>query len=162
MLLIMHVSIFDTAVILYSLKLFICIVLLTDASCKWSNEGCTTNNECCSGSCITRHPGTGPRCEKSSLLRPCLYNYHCENRAICGSKNKCCSDYWNDCRSSKDCCDPVHVCLYTRGFVYKKCLYGPVKPRNSGNSIGLSLKLITYLYIFFKSFFISFAIKHLW
>jgi hypothetical protein len=86
-----------------------CNVLLTDASCKWSNEGCTTNNECCSGSCITRHPGTGPRCEKSSLLRPCLYNYHCENRAICGSKNKCCSDYWNDCRSSKDCCDPVHV-----------------------------------------------------
>jgi hypothetical protein len=50
MLLIMHVSIFDTAVILYSLKLFICNVLLTDASCKWSNEGCTTNNECCSGS----------------------------------------------------------------------------------------------------------------
>ena len=121
-----------------------------DAACKWSNEGCTFDHECCSKSCSSEHPGTEPRCEKSGMLDPCLYNYHCERAQICGPRNKCCSDYWNGCRSADDCCDPAHVCLYARGFVYKKCLYGPVRPKNTGNSSNSSVLMYLYciLHIF--------------
>lgn len=129
----------------------IVVDLISATGCKWSNEGCFSNQECCSNGCSLRHPGTEPRCEKSSILGPCLYNYHCERNFICGPKNKCCSDYWNDCRDETECCDPAHVCLYARGFVYKKCLFGPVQLKSMApvtNKLSvICLLSILFLYI---------------
>ncbi|CAC5403526.1 unnamed protein product [Mytilus coruscus] len=98
---------------IWMVLVILCFVdVLSASGCKWSNEGCFSNSECCSNSCSLKHPGTEPRCEKSSILSPCLYNYHCERNYICGPKNKCCSDYWNDCRDETECCDPAHDKTY--------------------------------------------------
>lgn len=91
--------------------------------CKWSNEGCSTNEDCCSKHCYKAHSGTNARCERSSLAEPCFASYQCEDGLSCGLKYTCCSPYWGVCIVSNDCCDPEHVCRWQEGFHYNRCLY---------------------------------------
>ena len=105
--------------------------------CKWPNDGCSSNDECCSGKCELPHPGTNPRCALSSMWYPCLSGYHCEGRLKCGLDLVCCSAYWGTCSDSEDCCDKYHVCRKMKGFIYKKCLPRPrtlMFPRNNGQA----------------------------
>ena len=101
-------------------------------NCKFSNEGCESDEECCSGKCLQAHPGTNPRCTRSSLHRACLYNYQCEDRLICGPRNTCCSKYWGTCSQTKDCCHPQFICIEADGFYYKRCLMGRVESPSRG------------------------------
>ena len=50
--------------------------------CKWSNEDCNSDGECCSQRCVQVHPGTNARCMKTSMGGPCLYNFHCGYRYV--------------------------------------------------------------------------------
>ena len=105
--------------------------------CKWLNNGCSSNDECCSGKCELPHPGTNPRCARSSMWYPCLSGYHCEGRLKCGLDHVCCSGHWGTCSDSKDCCEKYHVCRQMKGFIYKKCLPRPrtlLFPRNSSQA----------------------------
>ena len=106
--------------------------LLAAFNCKFSNEGCESDEECCSGKCLQAHPGTNPRCTRSTLHRSCLYNYQCEDRLICGPKNTCCSKYWGMCIQHEDCCHPQFICIEAEGFYYKRCLMGRVESRSRG------------------------------
>ncbi|XP_041354981.1 uncharacterized protein LOC121372619 [Gigantopelta aegis] len=101
-------------------------------NCKWSNEGCTSYSECCSKRCEQRHPGTNPRCTKSMLNQFCLNTYQCEDRLLCGKKNRCCAKYWGACRRKWDCCEPDQFCLEVDGFYYRRCLYGKVVYKSRG------------------------------
>ena len=58
---------------------------------NWPNDGCTANNECCSGKCELLHPGTNPTCARSSMWQPCLSGFHCDSRLKCGLDHVCCS-----------------------------------------------------------------------
>nr|KAG5698011.1 hypothetical protein BaRGS_005829 [Batillaria attramentaria] len=106
------------------LALFMAVVCHTKYAfnCKFSNEGCDEDKECCSGKCIQAHPGTNARCTRSSLNQSCLYTYQCEDRLTCGRNNTCCSKYWGTCSRQEDCCDRFSVCIEAEGFYYKRCL----------------------------------------
>ncbi|XP_046336907.1 uncharacterized protein LOC124118715 isoform X1 [Haliotis rufescens] len=117
--------------------------------CKWSNEGCSSDKECCSGRCEQGHPGTDARCTKSVLHQPCLYTYQCEDRLKCGSHNKCCSNYWGTCRRPSDCCNKMHYCLEVDGFYYKRCLSG-----TNVNINAASQSLVFSPYVFTTCFII--------
>ena len=93
--------------------------------CKWANEGCSIDSECCSGVCELLHPGTNPRCAKSGMGQPCLFQFHCDNRMKCRHNHLCCAGHWDTCSSDKDCCAPHHICRRMKGFVYRKCLPKP-------------------------------------
>ena len=90
--------------------------------CRWSNEGCSLNDDCCSGSCVQQHEGTDPRCEKSAIHFPCFYSYQCEDGLACGNQYSCCSPFWGVCSDNGDCCEMKHVCRPEEGFIYKRCL----------------------------------------
>ena len=93
-------------------------------SCSWSNEGCSTDSDCCSRSCWRAHEGTNPRCRHSTLGEPCVFDYHCGDDLVCGQKHyNCCSPYWKMCTKDSDCCEPDHVCRPVEGFIYDRCLY---------------------------------------
>lgn len=94
--------------------------------CKFSNEGCDDDKECCSLKCLQAHPGTNARCTLSTLNDSCLYNYQCEDRLVCGSHNRCCSKYWGTCTKDQDCCLSHYRCLEAEGFYYKRCLMGQI------------------------------------
>ena len=105
--------------------------------CKWPNDGCSANKECCSGKCELLHPGTNPRCARSSMWQPCLSGFHCDSRLRCGLDHVCCSGHWGTCSDSKNCCENYHVCRKMKGFIYKKCLPRPrtlLFPRNNGQA----------------------------
>ncbi|XP_076435768.1 uncharacterized protein LOC143275501 [Babylonia areolata] len=110
--------------------------VMTDAkymfNCKFSNEGCESDKECCSGNCVQAHPGTNQRCTRSSLHKACLYTYQCEERLTCGPANACCSKYWGTCRNDDDCCFRDLRCLEAEGFYYKRCLMGSVDSSAEG------------------------------
>lgn len=131
--------------------------------CKWSNEGCQSGEECCSKSCVQSHPGTNPRCTKCSMHEDCLYSYHCESRLICGPKRKCCADYWETCALSSDCCDPKQKCISVKGFVYRKCLFGPVRYRGSSSSLHLKqYSLLTIPLLLNLAFLYLWIFEHFW
>ncbi|XP_070183058.1 uncharacterized protein [Littorina saxatilis] len=102
-------------------------------NCKFSNEGCEYDEECCSGKCLQAHPGTNPRCTRSTLHHDCLYSYQCEDRLSCGPLNTCCSKYWGTCMRHEDCCHSQFVCIEADGFYYKRCLMGKVAPTSRGS-----------------------------
>ena len=91
-------------------------------TCKFSNEACQAKEECCSSNCLQAHPGTNPRCMRSTLNDSCLYNYQCEDSLVCGPFNRCCSKYWGICSRHDDCCHATFRCLEAEGFYYKRCL----------------------------------------
>jgi hypothetical protein len=91
--------------------------------CRWANEECSVNQDCCSKHCVLKNPGTHHRCKQSFIGQYCLYRYHCEERLMCGSNKKCCASYWDPCSNDTHCCDPEHKCLPADGFIYKVCLY---------------------------------------
>lgn len=93
--------------------------------CKWANEGCRNNNECCSGTCDLLHPGTNQRCTESSMGQPCLFGFHCDVGLKCGQDHICCAGHWGTCSADDDCCAEYHKCRKMKGFVYKKCLPRP-------------------------------------
>ncbi|XP_022309394.2 uncharacterized protein LOC111115097 [Crassostrea virginica] len=93
--------------------------------CKWANEECADNDQCCSQSCVLKNPGTNRRCSRSSIGQECLYVYHCEDRLLCGDRRKCCASYWETCSRNQHCCDTNHRCLRAEGATYRKCLYPP-------------------------------------
>ena len=112
--------------------------------CKWSNDGCNNNSECCSRKCERLHPGTNHRCKISSMRQPCLSGFHCDSRLKCGMDYVCCSGLWGTCSESADCCEHDHVCRKMKGFIYRKCLPLPrtlLLPRNNGQARD---KLILY------------------
>lgn len=95
--------------------------------CKWSNEGCDSDSECCSKKCELPHPGTNPRCTKSPLYGPCIFHYQCQDRLECSRKRyQCCSPYWGTCMNRTDCCNTRHLCVPAEGFIYKRCLFQEV------------------------------------
>ncbi|KAL8574483.1 hypothetical protein ACOMHN_060153 [Nucella lapillus] len=110
-------------------------------NCKFSNEGCDSDNECCSSNCVQAHPGTNHRCTRSSLHRSCLYTYQCEERLTCGPANTCCSKYWGMCSRHEDCCYRDLQCLEAEGFYYKRCLMGRVDSSNSAAGLGFGVRL---------------------
>ncbi|GFS10405.1 hypothetical protein ElyMa_001322600 [Elysia marginata] len=105
------------------LILFICHTCLA-FNCKFPNEGCERNEDCCSNKCVDAHPGTNARCTKLGIHKPCLYTYQCEDRLRCGN-NSCCARYWGICKHARDCCDKTHHCYEVDGFYYKRCLTAP-------------------------------------
>ena len=90
--------------------------------CKWANEICAADDECCSGRCDELHPGAEPRCGNSRLYFPCIFDFQCEGGLACGENYSCCSPFWGVCTQTKDCCDPEFVCREETGFIYKRCL----------------------------------------
>ena len=92
--------------------------------CNWSNEGCSSNADCCSQDCVKKNQGTNPRCERSTIHEPCYENYHCDSGLACSSLTyKCCAPYWGSCVKTIDCCDPGHVCREVDDVIYNKCLF---------------------------------------
>ncbi|XP_055869188.1 uncharacterized protein LOC129923198 [Biomphalaria glabrata] len=126
-----------------------CIWTCQGFNCKFPNEGCHDNSECCSGKCIHAHPGTNPRCTKLSMHKPCLYTYQCEDRLKCGSSNKCCAKYWGVCTENRDCCDDLQLCLEVEGFYYKRCLY--TNNLNSGHRNQFSILSLFFACVFLWS-----------
>ncbi|KAL4238155.1 hypothetical protein ACF0H5_002866 [Mactra antiquata] len=90
--------------------------------CKFSNENCDGNDECCSRRCVKLHEGTNARCASSTMHYPCIYEYHCEDGLACGDFYSCCAPFWGVCADEGDCCDETHVCREETGFVYNRCL----------------------------------------
>ncbi|KAK6195236.1 hypothetical protein SNE40_000707 [Patella caerulea] len=117
--------------------------------CKWSNEGCDRNDECCSGSCQQLHPGMNARCTKSVLHNPCIFTHHCQDRLHCGADNTCCSKYWGTCRRQIDCCNKNYICIDVKGFHYRRCLPAPV------DGVGIKQN-VTAILTMFSTFFILF------
>lgn len=93
------------------------------ALCRWSNEGCYENEDCCSESCERAHEGAHKRCSKSEINQPCYADYMCEDGLQCGRKYKCCTPYWGICNSNDECCGSEHFCTFHKGFTYKRCLF---------------------------------------
>lgn len=113
--------------------------------CKWSNEDCSANDQCCSKRCITKHEGTDPRCASSPMHYPCFFDYQCDDDLACGEFYNCCSPFWGVCSIQDECCDVTHVCREEDGFIYKRCL-----PPSAANKLAvdcLMLSIITYFYI---------------
>lgn len=107
----------------HSIDSNICFLFRLGFHCKFSNDGCNSDSECCSGRCLQKHEGTNHRCTPSMLHQPCVFNYHClEGLECCERTYNCCSPIWRDCMSSVDCCDSNHQCVYVKGFTYKRCL----------------------------------------
>ncbi|ESO92907.1 hypothetical protein LOTGIDRAFT_162387 [Lottia gigantea] len=128
------------------------LVVMTTTSCnaflcKWSNEGCSKDDECCSGTCERSHPGMNKRCTKSVLHDPCLFTYHCQSRLHCGAKNRCCSKYWGICRLPTDCCDTSFLCINVKGFHYQRCLPSPVDGCAIKQNISTFISVFTSLYL---------------
>lgn len=116
-------------------------------NCKFPNEGCERDEECCSEKCVEAHPGTNARCTKLGIHKPCLYTYQCEDRLKCGN-NTCCAKYWDICRHARDCCDKTHQCYEVDGFYYKRCLTPPsqgnnLNPTQLYNLLGLCFMVVS-------------------
>ncbi|XP_059141914.1 uncharacterized protein LOC131929636 [Physella acuta] len=124
-----------------SITLATCLAFWTWTSChafncKFPNDSCEDNSECCSGKCNEAHSGTNPRCTKLGLHKPCLYSYQCQSLLLCGSKNRCCSKFWGFCNHDRDCCESKHKCLPARGFYYNRCLVTNIIPiKNDAHTI---------------------------
>lgn len=101
---------------------FLCFYITSGTKCKWSNEDCSHDSECCSKSCEQAHPGTNNRCTQNRMNSACIYHYHCDDRLICGPDQRCCADEWGSCMEKSHCCDPEHDCIDVESFVYKRCL----------------------------------------
>lgn len=91
--------------------------------CKWSNENCMSDSECCSEECYLAHEGTDPRCARGAVGFPCYADYQCESGLECSSTYKCCAPYWAVCSHINQCCNKKHVCREEQGFPYRRCLY---------------------------------------
>ncbi|KAL8559306.1 hypothetical protein ACOMHN_059997 [Nucella lapillus] len=117
--------------------LFQCLGVLSIVSavlaCSWSNEGCDSNQECCSKSCFRAHEGTNYRCRHSGLAESCVFDYHCGDNLECRDY-KCCSPYWKMCTKHDDCCNKEHVCRPAEGFIYKRCLFPAAAPPSAGKA----------------------------
>lgn len=122
----------------YANKFVDMFVCLFTAQCKWSNEDCEFDEDCCSQSCVKLHEGTNPRCAKSPMHYPCFFVYQCEEGLACGSMYSCCAPYWGVCVEKDDCCDKSQVCREMDGFTYNRCL------PSSTNIVTVS-KIITVL-----------------
>lgn len=96
------------------------------ALCRWTNEGCEDDSDCCSQSCEQAHRGADKRCSAAEVNFPCYADYMCGEGLACGKKYKCCVPYWQICDNAAECCDSDHVCRHHSGFNYKRCLYRPV------------------------------------
>lgn len=120
--------------------------------CRWSNEGCSQNEDCCSGGCVQQHEGTDPRCVPSPMHYPCFYSYQCESGLACGNQYSCCSPFWGVCTKTTECCDQIgNVCRPEEGYTYKRCLM----PGNSGIALFLSIQsigIVTAMHIFYSLF----------
>ena len=97
-------------------------MVITGAQCKWSNENCDADEDCCSQRCVRLHEGTNARCEKSPMHYPCFFGYQCEKGLACGEMYSCCSPFWGVCVDIDDCCEKNHVCRQMDGFTYNRCL----------------------------------------
>ncbi|GFO08781.1 hypothetical protein PoB_003528600 [Plakobranchus ocellatus] len=115
----------EREIILAATVVVCCATACLAFDCKFPNEGCERNDDCCSKKCVDAHPGTNARCTKLGMHRPCLYTYQCEDRLRCGINNTCCAKYWGICKDAVDCCDPSHKCYEVDGFYYKRCLFTP-------------------------------------
>lgn len=109
--------------------------------CRFSNEGCSEDTDCCSQSCEQRHSGADKRCSKSEILSPCYADYQCEDGLQCGRKYKCCAPYWHICYSAEECCDIEHACTYHSGFTYKMCLF----PASSAFKSKINIQILVIL-----------------
>ncbi|KAH3850573.1 hypothetical protein DPMN_092995 [Dreissena polymorpha] len=92
------------------------------AQCKWANENCERDKQCCSGRCVSLHTGTTPRCGSSPLNYPCFFGYQCEQGLDCDNLYRCCAPFWAMCSNTQDCCDDSHICRHEYGIMYKRCL----------------------------------------
>ncbi|OWF50297.1 hypothetical protein KP79_PYT23120 [Mizuhopecten yessoensis] len=116
--------------------------------CKWSNEDCVKDSDCCSDECYLAHEGTDPRCARGTVGFPCYADYQCESGLDCGSKYKCCAPYWGICSHINQCCDKSHVCREEQGFSYRRCLYPNEAPRIRGSNIAiLCISVSTLLFL---------------
>lgn len=111
-------------------------------NCKFSNEGCERDAECCSFKCVQSHPGTNARCTRCSLHERCLYTHHCEERLVCGTNHTCCAKYWGTCTRREDCCNPHSFCREMDGFFYKRCIEGPEKSAAEAFGLGSRTLLV--------------------
>ncbi|RUS84381.1 hypothetical protein EGW08_007843 [Elysia chlorotica] len=115
-------------------------------NCKFPNEGCERDEDCCSRKCVDAHPGTNARCTKLGLHKPCLYTYQCEDRLRCGN-NSCCAKYWGICKHARDCCDKTHHCYEVDDFYYKRCLMAP--------SLGIALSSCLQVHFYIVCFLVA-------
>jgi hypothetical protein len=134
-------------IIIFNIHIF--VVYISDCSsykrCRFSNEGCSEDEDCCSTSCERIHSGANKRCTKSEIMSPCYADYQCEDGLQCGRRYKCCAPYWGICDSLEQCCDLEHICTYHKGFTYKMCLYPSSAAVSSIFDKKLNLILILFL-----------------
>lgn len=116
--------------------------VFSGGQCKWSNENCDVDEDCCSKRCVRLHEGTFPRCAKSPMHYPCFFGYQCEKGLACGEVYSCCAPFWGVCVKKDDCCEADHVCRQMDGFTYNRCLPNSAK-RTLGNWISLVLTVLT-------------------
>eukprot|EP00106_Octopus_bimaculoides_P022277 XP_014789719.1 PREDICTED: uncharacterized protein LOC106883278 [Octopus bimaculoides] len=139
------------------LLLLLLILLLlssfTGYHCKFYNDGCSSDAECCSGRCMQKHEGTNFRCTPSALHQPCVYDYHCSDGLECCEKTyNCCSPIWKDCMYSVDCCDPEHKCIHVKGFTYKRCLVSATADVIHSTSLPIFSSLVASCFVFLITF----------
>uniref|UniRef100_A0A0L8G3G9 Granulins domain-containing protein n=1 Tax=Octopus bimaculoides TaxID=37653 RepID=A0A0L8G3G9_OCTBM len=139
---------------LLQLAIFMAIILQVPAGrkCKWSNEDCSDDSECCSHQCKQAHPGTNYRCTQNPMNYACIYDYHCVTRLICGSDQRCCAGEWGDCMHNSHCCDPAHNCIEVKGFIYKRCLEGKTIRTATVSIVAISHCLLFSLGLWLMSF----------
>lgn len=135
----------------FDIILIFIVTVFTFTRCRWSNEGCESDAQCCSSSCERAHEGTNPRCTKSEIMEPCFFDYQCNDKLECGKSYHCCAPYWAVCTSTDDCCEHQHVCREVEGFIYSRCLFP--SSASSRSVSGFVLISITTLPVFVQNFF---------
>ncbi|XP_060565105.1 uncharacterized protein LOC132724289 [Ruditapes philippinarum] len=140
-------------------KSYSCIIILIMFSlniadglrCKWSNENCDSDSQCCSSRCVKLHEGTNPRCASSPMHYPCFFSYQCEDGLTCGDYYTCCAPFWGVCTDKDDCCDPQYVCREEDGFIYNRCLSPNGAPYLPGSSmLMLTIQAYFVLNVWYK------------
>lgn len=115
--------------------------VLSAGQCKWSNENCEVDDDCCSKRCVKLHEGTNPRCASSPMHYPCFFGYQCEKGLACGDMYSCCAPFWGVCIEKGDCCEKSHVCREMDGFTYNRCLPSSAS-KGGANLITLLMLLV--------------------